>query len=329
MKQNLKWDGHVHTYFSDGDYSPECMVKMAKDSGLDVICITDHDTVNGVARAIAAGNACGIKVISGVEVSSKTKSDLSYAGVGTHILGYGVDYKKMYFDDKLQQTLDARTERGWKQVEIYKENGIELDILDFEEGYLNRVVIGKARFLQKHGISVKDAMDLWGLDKSHKEIRALIDETGSRGFANVPYPDDKFMSPQQACDLVNSYGGVAVLAHPGEFVDKYRKKLEKKNEYSDKKMDSVCWESLVDFVTLLQRDHGLKGIEVYSSKNSDELTKQLELLAEDFGLIKTLGTDYHGLEAQPKIKLGEGIDNNVGKYNNGSGEIEKLINILN
>ncbi|WP_438573535.1 PHP domain-containing protein [Clostridium sp.] len=77
-----KGDFHMHTIESDGDYTPTEVVIMAKESGLDVISITDHNTTNGVEEAIKAGEWLGVKVIPGMELSTR------FNGKKTHILGY-------------------------------------------------------------------------------------------------------------------------------------------------------------------------------------------------------------------------------------------------
>lgn len=75
-------DLHIHSTFSDGSFTPKELVKKAKSKGLDIIAITDHNSMNGVHEAIEEGNKIGIKVIPGVELSARF--DL----VRVHILGY-------------------------------------------------------------------------------------------------------------------------------------------------------------------------------------------------------------------------------------------------
>ena len=63
-------DLHLHTYFSDGTYTPEELAAHAKDKGLSAIALTDHDTVEGAERASAACEACGIEFITGTELTA-------------------------------------------------------------------------------------------------------------------------------------------------------------------------------------------------------------------------------------------------------------------
>lgn len=77
-----KGDFHMHTIESDGDYTPTEVVIMGREAGLDIMAITDHNSVGGVEEAVKAGEWLGIKVIPGMELSTR------YGGKKVHILGY-------------------------------------------------------------------------------------------------------------------------------------------------------------------------------------------------------------------------------------------------
>ncbi len=64
-------DLHTHSTASDGQYSPSELVALAKERGIEVLALTDHDTTDGVAEALAAGERLGLRVIPGVELSAK------------------------------------------------------------------------------------------------------------------------------------------------------------------------------------------------------------------------------------------------------------------
>src|SRR5881397_3199182 len=78
-------DLHTHTVYSDGTFTPAELIELARERGLDVVAVTDHDTTAGLAEAIAAGAAAGMDVVPGVEFS--TVRD----GEGVHLLGYFMD----------------------------------------------------------------------------------------------------------------------------------------------------------------------------------------------------------------------------------------------
>ena len=64
-------DLHTHTNHSDGTFAPAELVELASQRGLDVVAITDHDTMDGIDEAAAAGAAFGVEVVSGVELSAE------------------------------------------------------------------------------------------------------------------------------------------------------------------------------------------------------------------------------------------------------------------
>ena len=76
-------DLHTHSTASDGQYTPSELVRLAKDRGLEVLALTDHDTVGGLEEAAQAGDALGLRVLRGIELSAREYRSL-------HILGYGV-----------------------------------------------------------------------------------------------------------------------------------------------------------------------------------------------------------------------------------------------
>lgn len=84
---NKRADLHIHTSYSDGACSPEKVVEIAQTRKIDIISITDHDSVNGIAEAIAKGKEIGVEVIPGVELSTDIEDK------EVHLLGYFIDYE--------------------------------------------------------------------------------------------------------------------------------------------------------------------------------------------------------------------------------------------
>ena len=78
-------DLHLHTYFSDGTYSPEELAAQAQKNGLKAVALTDHDTVEGCARTAAACQSVGIEFIPATELTAEV------SGHEIHFLGYFVD----------------------------------------------------------------------------------------------------------------------------------------------------------------------------------------------------------------------------------------------
>ncbi|MFO8016331.1 MAG: PHP domain-containing protein [Candidatus Woesearchaeota archaeon] len=249
-----KIDLHVHTYMSDGDYSPAEVVRKAYEQGVETLAITDHDTISGLEEALQESEKLGITLVPGVEISARN-------GSSVHILGC-FPVKSLEdiegIEDDLKKTQEGRTERTYQQIEILNQKGYDVSIEE-SESFRRGVFTSK-----NHAIKV--LMEK-GYITSHKEGVKL---TETKEY-DIPYSDEWVMKPEEAVSLINSYGGVAVLAHPG--------KLMKKCD-----IDS--------FVGDLMKA-GLKGIEVRSTKHTEEQTKYFDDLADRYGLIKTCGTDYH------------------------------------
>lgn len=84
----MKADLHIHTTKSDGSKTPAQVVQWAKDKGIEVMAITDHDSVAGLEEGREEAKKCGIKFVDGIEFST-------YSTCEIHVLGYNIDYKTL------------------------------------------------------------------------------------------------------------------------------------------------------------------------------------------------------------------------------------------
>src|SRR5262245_4456718 len=94
--QELKVDLHSHTTCSDGRNSPADLARLARAAGIDVLAVTDHDTLDGIAPAAEDGRRIGLRVIAGVEMSSQ------FEGRDVHVLGIGIDPSNRALNDQLE-----------------------------------------------------------------------------------------------------------------------------------------------------------------------------------------------------------------------------------
>lgn len=187
-------DLHIHTNFSDGLLSPEEIVRKAQSAGLTIIAITDHDTVDGIPRAIAEGSKLGIKVIPGIEFTT----DLPNTEI--HILGYYIDHKAEWLLELLKKIRDDRVNRIYKIVEKLKKLGINVDTQEIlklaDIGSVGRPHV--ARVLVEKGAvkSIQEAFNKY-LD------------------CNAPaYVPHFKLTPFEAVETIVKAGGVPVYAHP-------------------------------------------------------------------------------------------------------------------
>jgi hypothetical protein len=185
----------MHTLLSDGAYSPAELVQKVKSAGLDIISITDHDSVNGLKEAQAVGKDIGIEVIPGLEIST----DLDDKEV--HLLAYFIDIEH----DELQKYLsffrDERFHRAKRIVQKLRNLGLKITIEDVMDHAQNSAV-GRPH--------IANALFNLGLTSSYYE--AFERYIGDYGPA---FERKIHVSPLSALKLINDAGGLSFVAHPG------------------------------------------------------------------------------------------------------------------
>jgi predicted metal-dependent phosphoesterase TrpH len=192
----VRVDLHIHSSASDGAWSPEAVVRGAAAGQLDVIALTDHDTVAGFAAADAVGKAIGVRVVPALEVSS------THQNVDIHVLGYFVDAGAPSLAAHTERAGRRRQERMREMLERLAAQGIRVSYAAVEEAAgPARDVIGRPHLARTlvaagHATSIHDAFD------------RLI---GDRHRAFVP---TELLDPVGAVDVVKAAGGIPVWAHP-------------------------------------------------------------------------------------------------------------------
>ena len=186
-------DLHTHSSYSDGSFSPKQLVRLASKVGLRAIALTDHDTVAGVAEALAAGEELGVEVVPGVEVSAQ------YPPGTMHILGYYFHLSHPELHKALKELQQARAERNPKIIERLQSLGLEItaaEVLNMSGGQVGRPHIAKA--LVKRGYV------------------SNIDEAFSRYLkkGGIAYVEKFRFPPREAIAMIRRAGGLAILAHP-------------------------------------------------------------------------------------------------------------------
>ena len=190
-------DLHVHSTASDGSLTPRELVYYAAEKQLSAIALTDHDTVSGLAEAIAASHHAGIELIPGVEMSCV------WEGTEIHILGYFVDTGSPALQDGLSWFRRMRDERNETILDNLAEDGILLTEEELRAGDPD-TVITRAHFAQ------------YMLEKG---FISSIDEAFRRLIGDdCPFfvPREK-ISPQYGVQFLLQYGAVPVLAHPMQY----------------------------------------------------------------------------------------------------------------
>ncbi len=185
-------DLHTHSDKSDGSMSPAEVVRAAKDAGLAAIALSDHDTTEGIAEAVAEGERIGVEVVPAIELSAASSTE-------THILGYFIDPKNRALAEKIGYIREVRVRREREICEKLTEIGLPVS---FEEvaAEAGRDVVCRihiARVMIAHGYvsSVREAFDRYLSPGrlAHSEKQALTDS--------------------EAVRLIKEAGGLAFVAH--------------------------------------------------------------------------------------------------------------------
>ncbi|MEE2755947.1 MAG: PHP domain-containing protein [Myxococcota bacterium] len=187
----FKADLHMHSTESDGSLTPTQLVHLAKEKGVGMIALTDHDTISGLEELSEAASTENIEWMSGVEISAVADREL-------HILGYGFDETNEDLVAVLKRQTEQRIQRIYEICDklcklgkvVYPE-----DIINDAAGNVGRPHVAKALVQAQHVPTVQSAFERYLADGCPAYVPASTISTGA------------------AIDLIHSAGGVASLAH--------------------------------------------------------------------------------------------------------------------
>ena len=192
----MRLDLHVHTTASDGSLSPAEVVGLAADGGLDVLAITDHDTVAGIPAAMDAAAKTALRLIPGIEVSS------THEGAEYHFLGYFVDPQADSIKAHQRHAVGGRESRMDQMVDHLRRQGLLIEMTDVldaagpDRSAIARPHLARALVLKGYATSVVDAFD-----------RLIGDD-------HPAYVPTGLATPDEAIRMILEAGGTPVWAHP-------------------------------------------------------------------------------------------------------------------
>ena len=251
----MRIDLHTHSSRSDGTTTPAELVRHARDVGMDVVALTDHDTTEGWDEARDVALRTGITLVRGIEVSSK------YAGQSVHLLAYLPDPTYRPLADELERILEGRSSRLPATLDRLRDVGIDIDADD-----VRRIAGHAAAMGRPH---VADALVEKGVVRDRKEAFDRL--LGTKGPAYVKrYAPELFDMVRTVADA----GGVSVLAHPWA------------SRHDHSALDAETLAAL--------KDAGLSGVEVDHEDHASATREELRALARDLDLVVTGSSDYHG-----------------------------------
>ncbi|WP_312692919.1 PHP domain-containing protein [Caproiciproducens sp.] len=255
-------DLHCHTKMSDGSVGIDEVVLLAKTHGIPTIAVTDHDTFAGSTRAKIFGDRHGVEVISGVEFSTTDPS----TGRKAHILCYLCENTDR-LEGLCKRTGDSRRRASCIMIQKV------MRLYPITAEMVLRRAQGSTNIYKQHImhalIDAGYSNDFFG-ETYHK----LFNSKTGLAYYPVRYPDVHDVIAQ-----IHDAGGVAVLAHPGEY-DSY------------------------DLLEQLAKDHEIEGVEVWHPRNKPGDEERFIATAQKYGLVMTGGTDFHGMYTTVTMPVG-------------------------
>lgn len=247
-------DLHTHTTASDGSYSPSKLLEYAKTRGLSAIAITDHDTIAGVEEAQIAGRKTGVRVIPGVELSTRMDN------CDVHMTALFIDCKNKELIRRLDEMAECRKERNYKMVDRLKEAGFQIDRADLEK-------LGTGKVLARGHIA--QILIKRGYASTLKEALRKYLSKGTPG-----YIQKEVLTPQECIQLVHNAGGLIFVAH-----------LHQIDPEDPAHCEDIC-RRLIRM--------GADGLETQYCEFNDYWRKVTEKIAADYGCLRSGGSDFHG-----------------------------------
>lgn len=253
MSIELNIDLHCHSNISDGALPPQEVSARAAANGVDVLALTDHDEVQGLAHAASAAHEHGIKFVPGVEIS------VTWANRGVHIVGLNINPNDATLLKGLAGTRAGRHQRAHRIAEGLEEAGWPGGMAAAERLAGNPDMISRthfARFLVEQGAA--------------PSVSAVFNHylsPGKPGFVAT-----QWASLSDAVNWIRGAGGQAVVAHPGRY------------NFSSSTFDAFLGEFI---------DLGGVGIEVVTGSHSADEYAKWAAVARRFGLLASRGSDFH------------------------------------
>ncbi|HUB36224.1 MAG TPA: PHP domain-containing protein [Solirubrobacteraceae bacterium] len=263
------FDLQSHSTHSDGALEAAAVVERAAQAGVELLALSDHDTVSGVSEAIAAGERDGVKIVPAVEISSI--DDLSPTPRELHILGYRIAHEDPAFQALLADFLCDREKRTMRMAAALAELGFVLD----EEEIRQRNAAGKPIGRPHLAEAVLRAPE------NEQRLQAEeIDDIGSliRGYLIEGKPAFRLRETPtvgQAVAAIHAAGGVAIWAHPFWDVSEEVEVLEMIDRF---------------------RGVGIDGVEAFYVTHTREQTELLAGRTAELDILSTGSSDFHGPE---------------------------------
>jgi predicted metal-dependent phosphoesterase TrpH len=265
----LKFDLQSHSTNSDGVLGAAEVVALAAGAGVELLALSDHDTVSGVSEAIEAGERLGVKVVSAVEISAVDEG--SPVPRELHILGYGIDHTGPTMTARLAEFLADREHRTLRMRDGLKEVGFELDEAELDERIAAGKPIGRPHLA---GAVLRPPANATRLAEEK------IDDIGSliRGYLIEGRPAFRLRQTPtvaESVEAIHEAGGLAIWAHPFWDIEDPEEVLRTVDRF---------------------KELGIDGIEAFYLTHDRQQTELLVARAGELDMLTTGSADFHGPE---------------------------------
>ncbi|HNC27923.1 3',5'-nucleoside bisphosphate phosphatase [Accumulibacter sp.] len=250
----LNCDLHCHSICSDGLLPAESVARRAAANGVDLLALTDHDSLDGLTAARAVAEEAGMAFVNGVEVS------IEWGGLQIHILGLNFDAADARLDSGLAAIRSGRIERAQRMAADLERVGLYGTFDGAMALAANPSLISRSHFA-RHLIES-------GVCKDMRSVFEAYLIPGRPG-----YVEHRWATLADSLDWIHGAGGVAAVAHPG----RYRLSRADMRRF------------LGEF-----KDRGGAAIEVMSGSHTPEHIEVYSRLAREFGFLASRGSDFHG-----------------------------------
>lgn len=250
----LNVDLHCHSKASDGLLSADEVARRAAANGVELLALTDHDNLDGLAAARAVADEAGMQFANGVEIS------IEWGGLQVHILGLNFDAADVRLNAGLESIRSGRVNRAQRMSDELEKIGIPGCFEGAMRHAENPHLISRAhfaRYLVEIGVC--------------KDVRSVFESYIVPGRPG--YVDHRWATLEESVNWIVGAGGIAAVAHPGRY------------KFSKVEMRGL----LEDFKNL-----GGQAVEIISGSHSAENVTVFSRYAREYGFMASCGSDFHG-----------------------------------
>ncbi len=263
-------DLHIHTKYSDGELDEFEIIDEILKTDVREFAIADHDTIEGSKRVfeiLKKQNPHNLIFHTGVELTCRVNEYLN--GINVHLLVQDFDYN----NHQLLKLIDEISELRFKKIQVMKNYVEEKFNIKIPQNLIDEKLKNTNSFGKPHLYSIMQTLGSFDREKYYKTMNDL-------NTAHLKLDAKKVITSLKDCNIV--------LAHPYEIMDEYNFNIQD-------------IEKLVAYLKSL----GLHGIETHHNTQTKQLQVQLSAIAKKYDLFESFGSDFHGENVKPGLKIGQ------------------------